>query len=185
MATASVVAWILWAYLTEYGPTLKVLAICVLVIGFVVALVVAIRLPKRFKTRRQARITLCLIITAVLMPVLSMFYPGRVTYARFGLTVYGIIPVPALDVTVNRHGLLWFRDKSHRISMKEVQSLISPGVEMVIIGIGWDSQARVDEEVRRIQGCEVRILSTPEAFILFNKCVQEGKKAALLAHSTC
>jgi hypothetical protein len=114
-----------------------------------------------------------------------MVWPGRITYSDFGLTVYGIIPVPVLDVTVGAHGGLWFRDKSHFVSLDEVESLLSPEVEVVVIGIGWHSAVQVDPAIQDLGGREVHILPTPEAFDLFNRAVSEGRQVILIAHSTC
>jgi len=114
-----------------------------------------------------------------------MFYPGKITYSRFGLTVYGIIPVPIFDITVGPHGGLWFRNKSHFISIDEVQPLLSPKVKILVIGIGWDSKVKVDPAIRDMKGVEIHILPTPEAFDLFNKYKSEERKAVLVAHSTC
>ena len=115
----------------------------------------------------------------LLAPLLSMVWPGRITYARFGLTVYGIIPVPLLDITVGPHGGLWFRDKSHFISTTEVQSLLSPDVEVVVIGIGWNSVVNVAPAIRNLEEAEIHILPTPAAFEFFNQCVSEGRKVVL------
>ncbi len=114
-----------------------------------------------------------------------MTYPGRVITSRFGLTVYGIIPVPLLDVTVGPHGGLWFRDKSHFISVDEFKSLWTPDVEVVVIGIGWESLVKVDPAIEEMEGVEIHILPTPKAFDLFNRYVLEGRKVVLIAHSTC
>ena len=114
-----------------------------------------------------------------------MFYPGKVTYARFGLTVYGVIPISSLDVTVGPGSLLWFRDKSHFISVDEVEPLLSPETDVLLIGTGWHGAARVDPAVQELAGIELRVLQTPAAFELFNELVSSGRRVALIAHSTC
>ena len=43
----------------------------------------------------------------------------------------------------------------------------------------------VNDAIRSIQGPALHIMPTPEAFEFFNKCVRDGKKVALIAHSTC
>ena len=55
----------------------------------------------------------------------------------------------------------------------------------LVIGIGWNSNVRVDPAVKNIKGAEVHILPTPQAFELFNRCVSEGRRVVLIAHSTC
>jgi len=61
---------------------------------------------------------------------------GRISYSRFGLTVYGLVPIPVLDITVNQRGVLWFRPKTHLILREEVARLLERDTEFVIIGIG-------------------------------------------------
>ena len=84
------------------------------------------------------------------LPLLSMFCPGTITYSRFGLTVYGIIPVPVFDITVNSNGLLWFRDKSHRITLEGVEPLLKSS-EILVIGIGWDDVVKVESTIKDIK----------------------------------
>jgi hypothetical protein len=114
-----------------------------------------------------------------------MFYPGKVMYSRFGLTLYGIIPVPVLDITVSQQGWLWFRDKSHYVSIEEVNSLLTPDAQVLVVGIGWEGAVRVDPAVEAIEGVEVHILQTPDAYDFFNECVSRGIPVVLIAHSTC
>jgi hypothetical protein len=90
-----------------------------------------------------------------------------------------------LDIAIGPSGLLWFRDKSHYVSLGEVEKVLAPDVDVVLIGIGWDSAVDVDPAILAIQGPEIRVLPTPSAFASFNQCVSNGKKAVLIAHSTC
>ena len=39
--------------------------------------------------------------------------------------------------------------------------------------------------IEKMEGVQVHVLPTPEAFALFNRCVAEGRKVVLIAHSTC
>jgi len=121
----------------------------------------------------------------VIVPPVSMWYPGRITYARFGLTVYGAVPVPFFDVTVDRHGILGFRDKTHSLTLDEITPLIGDGVEMLVIGTGWEGRVKVDPEVAALAGVTVHVCRTPDAFDLYNKFIREGKKVVLIAHTTC
>ena len=137
------------------------------------------------RSRKNTAIAISFLVVLLVAPFSSMVYPGRVTYARFGLTVYGIITVPVLDITVGPHGSLWFRDKSHYVSIDELRPLLSYDVEVLVIGIGWHSAVRVDPAIQEMEGLEVRVLPTPAAFDLFNKYVAEGTVVVLVAHSTC
>ena len=179
------VAAIIWVYLTEYGLQRIAISLAITFAGAGVAAVVYLLMRKRCTTRRCSLVVLSLLIVLLLVPTLSMVYPGTVTYARFGLTVYGAIPVPSLDITVSPGGLLWFRDKSHLVSIEEVESLLSSDVEVLVVGTGWHGAVTVDPAVQELDGIEVHILQTPAAFELFNKLVSSGRRVALIAHSTC
>jgi len=64
-------------------------------------------------------------------------------------------------------------------------ALLSPEVEALVIGIGWDGEVRVDPAAQQMEGIEVHVLLTPAAFDLFNEYVSSGRVVVLLAHSTC
>ena len=90
-----------------------------------------------------------------------------------------------LDVTVNKHGILWFRPKSHLVTISEVRSLIDGDVEVLVISTGWDGIMTVEDAVSDLKNVDVRILKTPDAFRIFNELKSAGRKVVLLAHSTC
>lgn len=185
LSASLLVAGIVLAYLTEYeGRRVAIAAACVAVGAG--AAVVAYLLVSRFcRNKRNTIVVISLLLILLLVPLLSTVWPGQVIYSRFGLTVYSLIPVPVFDITVGSHGGLWFRDKSHFVSMEEVQPLLSPDVEVIVIGIGWHSAVRVAPAIPDLEGYEVHILPTPAAFELFNRYVSEGRNVVLLAHSTC
>ena len=85
-----------------------------------------------------------------LIPILSLFL-GRIIYSRFGLTVYGLVPISALDVTVDSIGLFWFRDNTHAINLGEITPLISSEIEIIIIGTGCHEVAKVEDAVRSLR----------------------------------
>lgn len=157
------------------------MALGIIVVGMVLTGLIVAGLPA---SRRLRRFMTGAGVVLVLCVGLSLAY-GRVIYSRFGFTLYGLVPVPALDVTVDSRGLLWFRVKSHLITLEEVSSLLDGDVRVVIIGIGWDSAARVEDGVRQLPNRDVRVLPTPEAFELFNRLSNEGEQVVLLAHTTC
>jgi len=143
---------------------------------------------RRLPDRRGARIAAGLVAAALFLAPLPISARLRcIPAARFGLTVYGMIPVPALDITVDRRGSLGLRRKSHRITREEIEALLAPGVEVVVIGDGWDRAAKVDPEVFELSDrVEIRVLSTPEAFAAFEALSRERRgRVVLLAHTTC
>lgn len=184
-AVSVLVAGIVWAYLTEYGLQRIAVSLAIAVVGAGAAVVAYLLVVRYCRGKRCSLVIVSLLAVLLLVPTLSMLYPGKVTYSRFGLTVYGVIPVPSLDITVSPGGFLWFRDKSHFISAEEVEPLLSSDVEVLVIGTGWHGAVSVAPAVQEIDGIEVHILQTPAAFELFNELVSSGKRVALIAHSTC
>ena len=184
-AVSVLVAGIVWAYLTEYGLQRIAVSLAIAVVGAGAAVVAYLLVVRYCRGKRCSLVIVSLLAVLLLVPTLSMLYPGKVTYSRFGLTVYGVIPVPSLDITISPGGFLWFRDKSHFISAEEVEPLLSSDVEVLVIGTGWHGAVSVDPAVQEIDGIEVHILQTPAAFELFNELVSSGKRVALIAHSTC
>ncbi|MCP4283030.1 MAG: hypothetical protein GY792_01040, partial [Gammaproteobacteria bacterium] len=136
--------------------------------------------------KRWVRIAVCsLFALSASVPLLSATVP-RITYSRFGFTVYGATPIPALDITVNRYGVLWFRPKTHQITRAELDALVTPGVDVVVVGVGWDSIAQLTDDAKRLgESIDLRVLATPKAFALYNQLKAEGRAVVLLAHSTC
>jgi len=179
------VSYALWNYLTEYGARPKVLAIFICFLGLGMAIIAYLLVSKYCKNGKRTTIFISILITFLFVPTASMFYPGKIIYSRFGLTVYGLVPVAIFDITVSPHRGLWFRDKSHFISIDEIRTLLTSDVDVLIIGIGWQNQVKVDPAIQSMKGVEIHILATPDAFDLFNKYRSEGRTVGLIAHSTC
>lgn len=178
------IAWVFYTFLPE-SPERLPMVMVILAIG-IIAVFASYAMVTALPDNRWVRLAILALFGSF---PLAVFYSAafpRITYSRFGLTVYGAIPVPILDITVNRHGNLWFRAKSHRITRDEIESIISPGVEIVIVGIGWDSIAQLTDDAKLISSSiDLRVLPTPEAFAMYNRLIAEGRSVVLLAHSTC
>jgi hypothetical protein len=185
LSVSVLAAGVVWTYLTEYGQGRIAVAVAIAAAGTMVAILAYLLVTRYCKGRGCSLGVLSLLAALLLVPALSMIYPGKVTYSRFGLTVYGAIPLPTLDITVGPHGGLWFRDKSHFVSIEEVEPLLSPEVDALVIGTGWYGAVQVDPAVEEIEGIEVHVLRTPAAFDLFNEYVSRGRTVVLIAHSTC
>ena len=183
-AMTCVASWIFYTYL-QASPerltyTIGCFTIGILAAFFVYAIVTS--LPDK----KRVRVAIVSIFGLLAFTPLVSTMAHRVTYSRFGLTVYGAIPVPALDITVNRNGILWFRPKTHQITRQELDAIVGPDVEIVVVGIGWDSIAQLTDDAKRISSrVDLRVLPTPAAFALFNRLKAEGRIVVLLAHSTC
>ena len=109
----------------------------------------------------------------------------QVTYSRFGLTVYGVLPLPLLDFTITGKGELNLRTKTDMITVEEVRALVDSKTTVIVIAQGWDSVAEVDEMIHiEFLNLEIHELSTPEAFEKYNELIRKGVKAVLVAHTT-
>lgn len=128
------VAWLMFTYLPISPERLGLSVGCLLsggVLGLLIFWLIA-TLPDK-KSVRILGVALTLFVLAT--PWISSRI-GRISYSRFGLTVYGLVPIPVLDITVNQRGVLWFRPKTHLILREEVARLLERDTEFVIIGIG-------------------------------------------------
>ena len=176
--------WMLRAYLSEYHVGLAPIAVLFLS-GTAVAVSVFVMLARKIRSERKVMVIGLVYALTIALLAGSMFFPGRVLHARFGLTVYGLVPVPGLDVVVRSNGVLWFRDKTHRVTAAEVRRYLTSDTEEVVIGTGWHGVVEVDADVRGLAGRKVHILKTPDAFRLYNRLRSEGRRVLLIAHSTC
>jgi len=184
VCAACFAAWIVFAFLPSSRERLPLTIIC-LGIGSIIAWVV-FAVITRLPDNRWVRITIFLVFGVLsTIPIFSIV-AQRITYSRFGFTLYGAMPIPLLDITVNQYGFLWFRTKTHQITREELDALVAPGVEIVIVGIGWDSIAQLTEDAKKISTMiDLRVLPTPQAFALYNELKSQGRNVVLLAHSTC
>ncbi len=169
-------------YLREY-PVTGVIIVGALLVLCLAALVWY--LPRRAKKLRGTVIALLLLLAVLIVLPLSTLWPGGITTSRFGLTVVGVCPIPVFDITISSGGVLWFRDKSHTITVEEVTPLVESGIDQIIIGTGWNGVAKVKPEVLELQGVKIEVLKTADAFAEYNRLRREGKLVALLAHTTC
>jgi hypothetical protein len=74
---------------------------------------------------------------------------------------------------------------SHTLSLAEVEDLHRKRAERIIIGTGFEGQARLSDEAAQYlqkKGCRVDLYPTPEAIACWNEA--EGKVIALF-HLTC
>ncbi len=178
------VAWLLFHFL-PISPERLSLSFGCLLVGCVLGLGV-FWLLTILPNKRVVRLSAYAIAFLLLAAPWGSSWMGRISYSRFGLTIYGLVPIPTLDITVNQRGVLWFRPKTHLIQREEIARLLEPDTEVVVIGIGWDRIARVEADALPVGSqVELKVLSTPEAFLLFNLLKSQGRRAVLIAHSTC
>ena len=165
-------------------PKKFIVAVFILLIGTLAAYLanwIVGKLPDSIVTRICV---LGLIAVVVALPFISTSMK-QVTYSRFGLTVYGVLPLPLLDFTINGKGELNLRTKTDMITVEEVRALVDSKTTVIVIAQGWDSVAEVDEMIHiEFLNLEIHELSTPEAFEKYNELIRKGVKAVLVAHTT-
>ena len=111
--------------------------------------------------------------------------PGRFGWCCFGLTTYGGWPRPIADLQIKADGSLRKVPKTHALPLDQIQWLIEPLPETLIISTGWNGVLEPDEPIKKLKGVEVRILKSKEAAELFNQLKKAGKRVAIHFHSTC
>jgi hypothetical protein len=104
LAVAVLIAGIVYTYLTEYGGQRIAAAAAIVAGGMALALVACWAVTRYCRNTERVGAVLALLAVLVATPLLSTVYPGRVTCARFGLTVVGAVPVPLLDITAGPRG---------------------------------------------------------------------------------
>jgi hypothetical protein len=111
---------------------------------------------------------------------------GRFGFCHFGLLVYSAIPFPGVDLVIHANGWPAIRgSKAHSVSFAEIEPLLREGPDVLIIGIGYSSLVRVEEEIRGISAVQILPLPTPEAVRRYNELRRQGKRVAAIIHSTC
>ncbi|MCW3975722.1 MAG: MTH938/NDUFAF3 family protein [Candidatus Bathyarchaeota archaeon] len=113
---------------------------------------------------------------------------GKFGYHGFGYTVYSAIPIPYFDLKIGPEGIPQIREKSHFVSFNEVNEYIGSLRQdydiTLIIGTGYEDMVNIDEKILE-SNSNVIVLKTPEAIEKYNELKDEGRKVAIILHSTC
>jgi hypothetical protein len=131
-----------------------------------------------------------LIALLVVMVVVSTIWlltnpPGRFGWCCFGYSTYSACPRPISDFQVRVDGSTRKVPKTHLLTFAQIEWLLDPKPEVLIIALGWDGMTTPEERIRQYKGCEVHCLENPEAIALFNRLKRSGKQVAIHYHSTC
>lgn len=176
----AVVAAAIWHSFTTYKGA-RATAIAVLLVGTMYGIGIGV-VVLRAKQAVWGVITLVVAIVLVAAVPCSVAI-GRVTHASVGFTVYGVVPIPMMDLSIGGDGMVRVRDKSHVVKAQEVETLRQDGADIVVIGTGWEGKVRVEEQLRNDKS--VIVLPTGAAFKAYNRAKAAGQRVALLAHTTC
>ena len=109
---------------------------------------------------------------------------------EFGDIVINGVSYDAKDLLVFYDGTIKEREKSHVVSKKEIEEILRERkeIEEIIVALGFSSCVGVEPEAKSLaeeRGVKVTELKTREACMEFEKRVSEGKRVALILHSTC
>ena len=165
-------------------PKMFINIIFILIIGLLVT-VVANWLVRKMP---DSIVTKLLVFGVIALLVASPFISAsmkQITWSRFGFTVYGVVPIPLLDITVDQEGSLWFRTKKDTITVADVRALVNSETTVIVVAQGWDSVAQVDGSIyMKYMNVKIHELSTPEAFEKYNELTRQGVKVVLVGHTS-
>jgi len=142
------------------------------------------------KKEKKPKLTVTKILVTIIVVFLLGWFcfnpPGRFGICRFGATVYSGIPrSPVSDFQVRCDGKTRSLAKTHDLKYKNIEWLLAPMPDVLIISTGWNGVVVPSEKIRELDECEVKMLKTPDAVKLYNKLKKEGRKVAIHVHPTC
>lgn len=134
----------------------------------------------------QKRLVLSVVILFVIVVMWFSFNPsGEFGICFFGVTTFNYVPMVIKDLQVNSEGDVRTVEKTHKISFKNIEWLLQPTPEVLIISVGWKGLLTPEGKILGMGQIPVMILKTGEAIIMYNKLKTEGKRVAIHLHSTC
>lgn len=92
------------------------------------------------------------------------------------------------DVIIFWDGEVLEKEKSHKITERDIEEILMKEPEIVVIGRGMAGLVDVEENVFELckkEGVEIKLLLTNDAVEEFNKLIKERKKVAGVFHLTC
>ena len=82
----------------------------------------------------------------------------------------------------------WWRNRDHRLDVDDVKDILSPGIDLLVVGTGYAENMRVEKGLQSLMRKENITLiaqDTHTAVKTFNRLRGEGKDAAGAFHLTC
>jgi len=77
---------------------------------------------------------------------------------------------------------------SHKITVEEIEHLQTAQPDIILIGTGTNSMAKLTEDakiLRQQPDSNLEVLPSPQAVEKFNQLISDGKRVAALFHITC
>jgi hypothetical protein len=136
---------------------------------------------------RQKKLSILLVLLAMASGAwLTANPPGRFgKCCYYAFTTHSAVPRAITDIQVRADGKTRQVDKTHELTFAEVEWLLDPKPEVLIVALGWDGVTTPDAKIRGYDGCEVHLLKNEEAIELYNRLKREGRRVAIHYHSTC
>ena len=135
--------------------------------------------------RHRKLIAVVIILGLLLTGWLLANPPGRFGWSCYAYTTYNALPRPLADLQIRSDGSTRKVKKTHQLSFSQIEWLLDPQPDVLIIGLGWDGVTEPDDQIRNYRDCEIHFLKNDEAIELFNRLKKEGKRVAIHYHSTC
>ena len=110
---------------------------------------------------------------------------GSFGWSFFGYTTYSAWPRPVSDFQVRADGSTRKVAKTHELAFEQIEWLLTPKPEVLIIALGWQGVTAPDDRIRGYKGSEIHMLKNREAIDLFNRLKRARKRVAIHYHSTC
>jgi hypothetical protein len=110
---------------------------------------------------------------------------GHFGWCGYAFTTYSAWPRPITDLQVRADGKTRTVEKTHELRFADIEWLLTPQPEVLIIALGWDGVTTPDFRIRAYKGSELHLLKNKEAIELYNRLKREGRRVAIHYHSTC
>jgi hypothetical protein len=137
-------------------------------------------MPPRKHTILLVTLALCLGAWIVANPPQRF---GRCSCYAF--TTYSAWPRIVTDIQIRSDGQTRRVEKTHDLTFADVEWLLTPKPDVLIIALGWDGVTAPDDRIRGYKDCEVHLLKNKEAIELYNRLKRDGRSVAIHYHSTC
>ncbi|MBI3922823.1 MAG: hypothetical protein HY318_15490 [Armatimonadetes bacterium] len=134
---------------------------------------------------RKTTIVICIAVVLLISLWLITNPPGRFGKCGFAFTTYNSVPRIVTDMQIRCDGKFRKVEKTHDLGYSEIEWLLMPPPEVLILSTGWSAKVVPAENIRETIPCEVHLLPTGKAIEEFNRLKREGRRVAIHLHSTC
>lgn len=104
------------------------------------------------------------------------------------IVVNGVTYVNDIRIVRNKVLADWWRERGHRVEIQDVQEMISPKPEIMVIGKGNPGMMKSSASLKAFlqqEGISLIEVRTSEAVKVFNQLTAEGKAVSAGFHLTC